>query len=735
MNVVEKIIAQHALDLDHPHVTAGQTVLVRVDWCMASELTWKSMDATFSRLGRPALPAPERFWLAIDHTVDPRINKSHTKPRALIKLASDFAQEAGLTATFRPPNQEIMHTEFVRQEAAPGQLIVGADSHTCSAGAMGALAIGLGASDVLMPLISGETWFAVPEVVLIEVTGVPRFGIGGKDVIMYVLRVLRRNQAALDKVVYFAGDGLRNLSADARFAICNMCAELGALGGVCEADEVIVDVLNQRLRQRHDSRQSTSHKIFRPDAGCKYASRHVVPLDAVRCAVALFPSPDNCVNVGEVAGLRLDGVFIGACTTTQSDLILAALVLRQGLRHGLRPCPLPTGVGGRRVTPGSMMIIARLKELNLLQWFEAAGFDIGAPGCSFCVGIAADVAQAGEVWLSSQNRNFRNRMGAGSLAHLSSAACCAASAFAMVITDPAPLLSSIDHNEFDQLSAAVATAPHSANMQQVRLEGCRGCSSRTETPSATIEPIKLIISEPELEQTPVTQTHGDGNNKQRDIALHNGARGTAALEIQGRVQRFGDSVDTDAIIAAQFMGADESVLGQKAFCLVRPQFSRLAAAGATVVVGGHGFGTGSSREEAVTALKAAGVRVCIVRSFAFIFGRNLPNCGLLGIALGDSAAADRFFAAAQEGANVQVNVRTREIRISRGDKESWMAEQWSFALSPMQEALYTEGGLEKMYMIHERDLFRAAMRQRGHKASACSSVVACCSTDGTDLSW
>ena len=137
----------------------------------------------------------------------------------------------------------------------------------------------------------------------------------------------------------------------------------------------------------------------------------------------------------------------------------------------------------------------------------------------------------------------------------------------------------------------------------------------------------------------------------------------------------------------------------------------------------------------IAALKAAGVRVCSVRSFAFIFGRNLPNCGLLGIALGDSAAADRFFAAAQEGANVQVNVRTKEIRISRGDKESWMAEQWSFVLSPMQEALYTEGGLEKMYMIHERDLFRAAMRQRGHKASACSSVVACCSTDGTDLSW
>ena len=132
---MEKIIAQHALDLDHPHVTAGQTVLVRVDWCMASELTWKSMDAIFSRLGRPALPAPERFWLAIDHTVDPRINKTHTKPRALIKLASDFAREAGLTDTFRPPNEEIMHTEFVRQEAAPGQLIVGADSHTCSADA------------------------------------------------------------------------------------------------------------------------------------------------------------------------------------------------------------------------------------------------------------------------------------------------------------------------------------------------------------------------------------------------------------------------------------------------------------------------------------------------------------------------------------------------------------------------------------------------------------------------
>ena len=213
MNAVEKILCHHAAGLAAPNVRAGDVLMVHPDWVLASELTWAGMDKFFCSIGRPPLPRPERFWLACDHTVDPRINEHEPKPRALIALAASFAAEAGLTE-FHGPNETIMHTEFARRVAQPGTLVVGADSHTCSAGGMGALAIGLGAADVVMPLVTGATWIRVPEVVLIELQGAAPFGVGGKDVILHVLGSLKRNTAALDRVVYFAGPGLRQPHRD-----------------------------------------------------------------------------------------------------------------------------------------------------------------------------------------------------------------------------------------------------------------------------------------------------------------------------------------------------------------------------------------------------------------------------------------------------------------------------------------------------------------------------------------
>ena len=162
-------------------------------------------------------------------SVDPR-NYSDPTPRSLIKLATDFAEEAGLT-DFWGPNQTILHTEFTRQRAQPGQVVIGADSHTCSAGGMGAMAVGLGAGDVVMPLVTGETWFRVPQVVYIEFVGKPRFGVGGKDIILHILGLLKRNTLAMERAVLYGGEGLKYLSDDARFAIANMTTEFGGIAG------------------------------------------------------------------------------------------------------------------------------------------------------------------------------------------------------------------------------------------------------------------------------------------------------------------------------------------------------------------------------------------------------------------------------------------------------------------------------------------------------------------------
>lgn len=198
------------------------------------------MEPTYNELGDPGIFRNDRFWLAGDHMVDPRI--SHTPLMKNLVAASERARDHFKMTDYQGMNASntlilirvyrkhltgdfqytIMHTEFVRERAQPGMLVIGADSHTCSAGAVGSLSIGLGVADVLMSLITGETWFKIPGSVNIRLINRPLHGIGGKDVILYILKELKRNTVAADRIVEFTGPGVEHLSCDARFAICNM---------------------------------------------------------------------------------------------------------------------------------------------------------------------------------------------------------------------------------------------------------------------------------------------------------------------------------------------------------------------------------------------------------------------------------------------------------------------------------------------------------------------------------
>ena len=176
---------------------------------------------TFNAIGATNIWRNDRFWLAGDHVVEPRI-ASLPRVKALVATAQKAKKRFKMTE-YQGMNYTIMHTEFTRERAQPGMLVVGSDSHTCSAGAIGCLAIGLGSTDVTIPLVTGETWFKVPESILIRFAGKPAFGMTGKDVILYILKELKRNTVAADRIVEFIGPGARWLSIDARFAICNMC--------------------------------------------------------------------------------------------------------------------------------------------------------------------------------------------------------------------------------------------------------------------------------------------------------------------------------------------------------------------------------------------------------------------------------------------------------------------------------------------------------------------------------
>ncbi|KAI8052450.1 hypothetical protein BDF22DRAFT_726110 [Syncephalis plumigaleata] len=669
MTLCEKIICHGAIGLEAPgQVQPGDMVCVSVDWTLASELTWKGMEKTYDQMDRPKIRRNDRFWLAIDHTVDPRIN-DQPKPQELIKASKTFAEEAELV-DFYEPNYTILHTEFCRERAQPGMIVIGADSHSCSAGNVGAFAVGLGAADVVMPLVTGETWFKVPETVEIRFVGRPPFGIGGKDTILYVLGELKRNTWRLN----FTGSGLRHLSCDARFAISNMATEFGGIAGVFEADEVTAAY----IAKRKDPQHKNSALYFRADPDAAYAESHVIDLSKVDSLVALYPSPDNVVPVDEVAGMQLDGCFIGACTTAEEDLILAALILEAGLARGW----VPSVNGKRKVTPGSVPIIAKLRRLGLLEVYEKCGFEVGAPGCSYCIAVAADKAGEGEVWLSSQNRNFKNRMGKGSIGNLASAATVAASSFEMKVRNPRELLNAIDQTRYQR-------------MLEIWME--KG------DPIVISEPNPVLANSTDAAATTTTTAAADVP-----------ALPKFETTITGKVQRFDDHVDTDAIIPAEFMpGVSDEDLGTHAFQYFRPEFIPRIAEGR--------FGSGSSREEAPRALRGAGIQAVIARSYAFIYGRNQPMMSLLGITIND----DRFYELAQEGADIVIDVKERVVECG--------GERFGFGLSLMEERLMAGGGVTEMYKRYGGRLFRVAM-QDDDTAAATQGKGGCGSGDAASTS-
>ncbi|KAF4451016.1 3-isopropylmalate dehydrogenase [Fusarium albosuccineum] len=659
MGVIEKILTHAGVGLTKPQVETGDMICVKVDWTLTSELLWAGMEKTYDQMGRPRPYRNDRLWLAVDHTVDPRTNHQ-PRQKGLIAKAERFRREAKII-DFLPANTSIMHTDFTRERAQPGRIVVGSDSHTCSAGSMGSFAIGFGAADVVMPMVTGETWFRVPEVCRINFVGKLPFGVGGKDVILHILGLFKRNTIAFQRAVEYGGPGLKELSMDARFAISNMNTEFGGMGSCFEADEETAAWISRRQQPEHRE----GGLYFRADPDAKYVEERTIDLSEVRVTMALYPNPDDVVPILEKAGMKLDGCFIGACTTTEEDLIVGALILEAGLQAGMRPKPH----GKRRVTPGRLLIIKRLERHGLLDIYKQAGFSIGAPGCSYCVGINdVDVAGEGEVWLSSQNRNFRNRMGKGSIGNITCAAAVAASSFDMVVTDPKPLLDQLDRERLEKL---VKSHRSSAD-------------------------VALEISEPSPEIS---------SNMTPNLLNGAGLVESTSIEappkprlIRSRVQRFGENVDTsDAIIPAEFMpGVDNADLGSHCFQYFRPSFREKAKCGSRIIVADHGFGSGSSREDAVRALQGAGIEAVIAKGFAFIYERNQLNMGLFNIKLQDP----EFYEVAQEDSVISIDKENKTITVEGHDGVFYYEQ------SDIEETLLESGGVLPLHSQLGSKVFR-----------------------------
>ncbi|KAK5735061.1 hypothetical protein LTR17_008397 [Elasticomyces elasticus] len=632
MTVAEKIFAAHDVS-GKGEVKPGDVIRLDVDWIIASELSWSGMEKTYGSLGKPGIFRNDRLWIAGDHVVDPRV-LDNPNVKQLI-AASERAKQVFKLTEYRGMNYTIMHTEFCRERAQPGMLVIGSDSHTCSAGSVSCLAIGLGVADTTLSLVTGQTWIKVPETVEIRFINKPPPGLGGKDIVLHVLKRLKRNTVAADRVVEYTWPGLEYLSCDARFAFCNMTTFI-------------------------DARKHPKHKkqavYYQADEDAQYSATHIIDLSEVEPYVARYPSPDDVVPMAEVAGTRLDGCFIGACTTAREDLILGALVLEAGLKRGLKP----VSVGKRKVVPGSCPILRELRDNGLADVYERAGFEIGLPGCSYCVGMSADKAGRGEVWLSRPNNNFENRMGPGAIGSVSTAVTVAASSFSMTITDPSPLLDSLDYGRLHSLLV---------------------------TPRQNIAEVKYV--EPPAAVTPSGKAPSGSTNQEHGVEEPELQRKAVKRPlIEGKVQTLSDFIDTDALAPAEALVTHLTLEEIGKYCLVHtyPDFRRRVKEDShNIVVAGKAFGVGSSRENAVTALQGAGVQCVIARSFAFIYSRNQPNLRLLGIVMTD----DAFYEVAIDGAEIFIDVNGRVVRVA--------GEDFAFTLSDLEMALWEQGGMSNAF--------------------------------------
>ncbi len=651
MTLTQKILAAHARGLPRPWVQAGDVLQISVDWTIASELAWNGMERTYAMLGRPRIHDKDRFFLAVDHTVDPVTLATDPRAQKLVKLSQSFAKESGIRH-FYDSNHTILHTRFYRDLVRPNDVVLGADSHTSSHGGLGAFSIGLGGADIVVAMVLGTSWLEVPEAIAVEYTGKLPFGLGGKEVILRTLGLLGRNTVAMERSVEYRGDGVRQLSTDSRFAIANMTAEFGGLNGIFEADEVTAAWLAGRASE-DDSLSGKPMEAFRADPDAPYVAKYPIDLSALEPQIARPFSPDQVAPVSELRDMPLDGLFIGACTTTEEELVLAALVLEAaGAQRA--------GNDKQIVVPGDLNIQENLRRAGLWSVYERAGFRVDPPGCSMCLGVASRKAGKGEKWLSSQNRNYENRMGEGSLAYLASGATVAAAAASMRVTDPRPLLAKVDQDRFRRI-----------------------LGERKPRRAPEVRVIEPSVHQAPAGATAVSARDERAKDKQR------------AAVVRSRIQRFGDNIDTDAIIPGQFCHLTSlPELGAKAFHFVRPEFVSKAAEGARVVVAGEGWGSGSSREQAVLALKGAGIQAIVARSYAFIHKRNLVNEALPFLVVHDP----QFYELAKEGEEIELDLAAGEARV---------AGRTFRALEPSKiiSALAGEGGIVPAIQHHGTTVF------------------------------
>ena len=388
MTITETVLAAHA---GLKEVAPGQLINCKVDIALANDITAPISIKEFKQAGATKVFDKEKVALVPDHFAPNKDIDSANQ----VKLVREFALEQNLTHFWDVGRMGVEHTLLPEQGVVgPGDLVIGADSHTCTYGALGAFASGVGSTDLAAAMITGEAWYRVPETMLFNLKGKPAKWITGKDVILYIIGKIGVD-GALYQAMEYTGDGVGHLSMDDRFTICNMAIEAGAKNGIFTPDE--------KTRAYVEGRFKRTPKYYASDADAKYCARTDIDLATMELQVAFPHLPSNTRAIGNVGTVKVDQVVVGSCTNGRySDLKIAADLMRgKKVAKGVRMI----------VIPATQDIYRRAMKDGLLEVFIDADAVVSTPTCGPCLGGHMGILGAGEKALTTTNRNFVGRMG------------------------------------------------------------------------------------------------------------------------------------------------------------------------------------------------------------------------------------------------------------------------------------------------------------------------------------
>ncbi|SDU47493.1 3-isopropylmalate dehydratase large subunit [Desulfobacula phenolica] len=411
--IAEKIFDAHLVD--EPF---GDVSVLKLDRVFCHEITTPTAIQDLVARGKDRVFDPEKIKAVIDHVTPAKDSKTAMQG----KILRDWAKRHKIKDFFDIGNNGVCHAIFPEKGfARPGFTIIMGDSHTCTHGAFGAFAAGVGTTDLEVGILKGVCTFKKPETYKIEIVGTLKKGVYAKDIILKVIQELGVN-GATNMVIEFRGNIVDEMNMDQRMTLSNMAVEAGATSGICLPDMTTVEYLWDFIKDEHASKQEAleTFSTFNSDEDAVYASQKTIDVSDLEPLTTFGYKPDNVKPVSQMKGTKIDQVYIGSCTNGRlEDLRIAAKVLEgHTINENVR------GI----VSPATPKIFSQALEEGIIKIFMESGFCVTNPTCGACLGMSNGVLADGEVAAATTNRNFNGRMGKGGMVHLMSPATAAASA-------------------------------------------------------------------------------------------------------------------------------------------------------------------------------------------------------------------------------------------------------------------------------------------------------------------